>query len=65
MSKTAVKLLSTMDAQVWAKEFIKIIKKHPNIPLDEETMIGWFANAIMCGYDHAMGRHVMGSGGGE
>ena len=48
----------TMDAQVWAREWIKTIKDHPNIATDEETMLGWFANAIMAGYDTACLRKV-------
>ena len=48
------KLVGTFDAKVWAKEFIKIVKKKPSIATDEGTMIGWFANAIMAGYDKAM-----------
>jgi hypothetical protein len=43
-----LELSSCFDAQVWAKEFCKI-----NTASDEATMIGWFANAIMAGYDHA------------
>lgn len=48
-----VNLTQIIDAQIWAKEWLKIIKKHPNIPTDEGTMISWFANAIMAGYDEA------------
>ena len=40
-----IDLQRTMDAQEWAKEFIRINGG------DEATMIGWFANAIMVGYD--------------
>jgi len=40
-------LLQTMDAQEWAKEFIRIAPD----ATDEGSMIGWFANAIMTGYD--------------
>ena len=39
----------TMDAKVWAQEFRK---QHPD-EADEAEMIGWFANAIMAGYDTA------------
>ena len=46
-----VNLTQTADAQVWAKEWLKTIKEHPTIPTDEGAMIGWFANAIMAGYD--------------
>ena len=48
-----------VDAQAWAKEFVKIVKDNPAMPAaasyatDEETMICWFANSIMAGYDWA------------
>ena len=48
----------TIDAQVWAKEWAKHIAEHPGIPTDEATMIGWFANAIMAGYDTAQMRTI-------
>lgn len=51
--KEKVNLLGEFDAKVWAKEFIKTIKKHPKIATDFETMSGWFANSIMAGYDYA------------
>jgi len=41
----------TMDAAVWAAEFVKL---HPGA--DEGSMIGWFANAIMAGYDTAQSK---------
>ena len=44
---TETELLQTMDASVWAKEFVRL---HGG---DEGLMLAWFANAIMCGYDHA------------
>lgn len=34
------------NAQVWANEFCKMYPEN-----DEETMVGWFANAIMAGHD--------------
>ncbi len=43
----------TMDAKVWAEEWRKTISEHPDIPLDDGAMIGWFASAIMAGYDTA------------
>lgn len=63
-SKAAVKenpkdemtnLHSTMDAQVWTKEFMSVFYKlYPNkVKLDDEWIYGWFCNLIMCGYDHA------------
>lgn len=42
-------ILQTMDAREWAKEFMQI---NPNSGMDEDMMIAWFANAIMCGWDH-------------
>ena len=47
----ATDLHHTMDAQVWTVEWMKTIKEHPGIPNDEGAMLGWFANAIMAGYD--------------
>jgi hypothetical protein len=42
-----------MDAAVWAQKWAEAIRNHPHIPFDEGSMIGWFANAIMAGYDTA------------
>lgn len=39
------------DAKVWAEEFVKLCQINPSVAIDEGTMIGWFANAIMAGYD--------------
>lgn len=47
-------LVGETDAQVWARKWKEAIAEHPDIPTDEGTMVGWFANAIMAGYD--MGR---------
>ena len=49
------KLHSTMDAAVWAATFMETQRKHG--PLDEASMLGWFANAIMCGWDHHAQRY--------
>lgn len=58
MSET--KLIGEFDASVWAKEFIltidEILKNKPEQTLeqlmkDEGWLLGWFANAIMTGYD--------------
>jgi hypothetical protein len=43
----------TLDARIWADEWLKTIKEHPEIPLDRAAMISWFANAIMAGWDTA------------
>ena len=55
----------TFDGQTWAKEFIRHVQERPEIATDEGTMIGWFANAIMVGYDRARqepNASVMGGG---
>lgn len=49
------KLHSTMDAKVWAQEFMRLRRDNPE-SLDEGLMLAWFANAIMCGYDEACRR---------
>ena len=41
----------TVDAQMWAKEFVK---QYPGF--DEGEAIDWCANAIMAGYDTAQSR---------
>jgi len=43
--------LHTVDARVWADEWAKTIAEHPGIATDPGAMLGWFANAIMAGYD--------------
>jgi hypothetical protein len=44
-------LIGETDAQVWVKQWLETISENPSIPTDEGTMISWFANAIMAGYD--------------
>lgn len=44
------KLIDNFDASVWAHEFMKIFP-FANSIVDESTMLGWFANAMMTGYD--------------
>ena len=41
------------DAREWAKEFALTIAEYPQVPNDEETMVTWFAGALMAGHDHA------------
>ena len=41
----------SFDAAVWAKAFVEHVNRNPSIATDEGTMIGWFANALMRGYD--------------
>jgi len=48
-----INLLATTDASVWVSEFKKILDKQGiQLLLDEDWLRTWFANAIMCGYDH-------------
>lgn len=49
------KLHSTTDADVWAKEFMTTFKNHSGKSawIDEDTIRTWFANSIMCGWNHA------------
>ena len=44
----------TMDAQAWVTAWMVQLKQTPDIYKDEGTMLAWFANAIMAGYDTAM-----------
>lgn len=39
--------IHSFDARVWSESFCKQFPGH-----DESTMLGWFANSIMAGYDH-------------
>jgi hypothetical protein len=51
MKKKNINLVGNLDAVVWAKEFIKIVKKNTGHELDEDWMRAWFANALMTGHD--------------
>jgi hypothetical protein len=51
------KLPQSFDARDWAAEWLEVIKNHTDIPTDEGTMISWFANALMSGYDEANRRN--------
>jgi len=53
MTMKDYELVQTMDAQIWAKEFMHTFGADRRNEIDEGLMIGWFANAIMTGYDHA------------
>lgn len=48
-----INLHNTMDARIWADEFNRVLVSKGEQPYDPGWLIGWFANAIMCGYDHA------------
>lgn len=43
--------LPSFDARDWAEAFNASLVKRGEQPLDPSLMIGWFANAIMRGYD--------------
>jgi len=49
MEKNELNIHDNPDAKAWAEEFAK----HFDSP-DVDTMIGWFANAIMAMHDHIM-----------
>lgn len=42
------------DARAWAKFFMETKAANPGFVIDEEIMIGWFANAMMAMHDHLM-----------
>ena len=44
--------LDTMDAVRWAREFMRLFGQRLH-EVDESLMVGWFANAIMRGWDEA------------
>ncbi len=44
-------VLLSFDAGDWAASFIATLRDNPNIVVDEELMVTWFANALMRGYD--------------
>lgn len=56
MDEIAYSLSGCTDAQVWAREFVKLVNKNPSIATDEGTMLTWFATAIMSGYDDGVKR---------
>ncbi len=48
---SGAEILKSFDARDWAKAFVAHVKQIPTIATDEETMVTWFANALMRGYD--------------
>lgn len=54
MSDSLTELVGETDASKWAQSWARTIVQHPEIPHDEGTMITWFANAIMTGYDEGV-----------
>lgn len=43
-------------AKAWANFFTNT---HPNCGVDNDTMIGWFANAMMAMHDHIKGINIL------
>lgn len=55
-----VPLNEDRDASRWADEFRKTLGENPHLmAMERDWLIGWFANAIMCGYDSAK-REILG-----
>ena len=48
--------LPSFDARDWAKAFLAAYEKGDDQFLTEDTMIGWFASALMRGYDEHAAR---------
>ena len=48
--------LPSFDARDWAASFCEIAAKNGHPGIDEGWMIGWFANALMRGFDEAQMR---------
>jgi hypothetical protein len=47
----ALALIGEFDARIWAARFVEAVQRTPQLTTDEETMVAWFASAIMAGYD--------------
>jgi len=45
------KVHESFDAEHWAAFFFATLKANPDIVIDHELMVAWFANALMRGYD--------------
>lgn len=41
----------SFDAQLWAASFLNTLREHPEIIIDHDLMVSWFANALMRGYE--------------
>ena len=51
-----INLHNTIDAKLWAEEFNRVLVARDEQPYDPGFLIGWFANAIMAGFDEATRR---------
>lgn len=52
----AIDPLLTIDAKLWADEFMATKQRLGDAEFDHAMMLGWFANAIMQGYDEGQRR---------
>jgi hypothetical protein len=48
----------SFDARDWAAAFLRISAANPDLHRDEGTMLAWFANALMRGYDEVARREL-------
>ena len=39
-------------AGAWAEFFMETLKENPDLEIDEDLMLSWFANAMMAMHDH-------------
>jgi hypothetical protein len=46
-----VDFTQSFDARDWARAFVEHVTAQPTIATDEGTLIAWFANALMRGWD--------------
>jgi len=53
-------LNDSTDPLEWSEEFMKVVKEK-GVEVDEDFMLGWFANAIMAGFDKAPRKNGMGN----
>lgn len=51
-------MVGEFDAYRWADFWLQTLAEYPDIATDRDTMMGWFANAIMAGYDHHRNNHA-------
>jgi len=43
----------TVDAKVWAEKWAEALERNPAMAADRGTVLAWFANSIMAGFDTA------------
>lgn len=57
LDELTTKLVGNPDANDWADLFVETVGERPEVATDRDTMVGWFANAIMAGWDTAARRN--------